>query len=86
MMIIHPLPTGDPLATIPARSNIIPAAYLLAARNRSNIDAFQEFRLRIGIAIGPVIAGVVGKSCGQQCSKRTRAPDRMRQKGFRFRY
>lgn len=25
-------------------------------------DAFQEFRLRIGIAIGPVIAGVVGAS------------------------
>lgn len=28
---------------------------------KTPLDAFQEFRLRVGIAVGPVIAGVVGK-------------------------
>ena len=31
-------------------------------KRNEKIDAWQDFRLRIGIAIGPVIAGVVGKS------------------------
>lgn len=46
---------------------ITPKNHLTCIQNtcshqHDTIDAFQEFKLRIGIAIGPVIAGVVGKS------------------------
>ena len=27
-----------------------------------NLNAFQDFKLRVGIAVGPVIAGIVGAS------------------------
>ncbi|KAG9509433.1 Adenylate cyclase type 2, partial [Fragariocoptes setiger] len=38
------------------------ATALMENLMRINRDAFQEFRLRVGIAVGPVIAGVVGAS------------------------
>ncbi len=36
------------------------ASALMETLQRVNKDALQDFRLRVGIAVGPVIAGVVG--------------------------
>lgn len=36
------------------------ATALMEAIQRINRDALQDFKLRIGIAVGPVIAGIVG--------------------------
>lgn len=33
---------------------------LMETLQRINKDALQDFKLRVGIAVGPVIAGVVG--------------------------
>jgi class 3 adenylate cyclase len=38
------------------------AVAMMETLERFNKDALQELRLRIGIAVGPVIAGVVGAS------------------------
>lgn len=38
------------------------AMALMQALKQMNIETFQEFKLRIGIATGPVIAGIVGAS------------------------
>ena len=49
---------GDPT------SNVITiirfATALMETLKKINKDALQDFKLRIGIAVGPVIAGVVG--------------------------
>ncbi len=36
------------------------ASALMETLQRVNKDALQDFKLRVGIAVGPVIAGVVG--------------------------
>lgn len=38
------------------------AVAMMETLERFNKDALQEMRLRIGISVGPVIAGVVGAS------------------------
>lgn len=36
------------------------AVCLMQTLKQINVQAFQDFKLRIGIAVGPVIAGIVG--------------------------
>lgn len=36
------------------------ATALMETMQKINKDALQDFRLRVGISVGPVIAGVVG--------------------------
>ena len=38
------------------------AIEMLKKLQRFNKDALQELKLRIGIAVGPVVAGVIGAS------------------------